>query len=122
MEKNSNDLNEKSIGIITSDFVKVSENLKLACSKIISNNFSNYPIIIMSKESVSIGTLFIDIGELMNNSWKYYATFLEVLIEKKIIHQIKEFKKKYKNSDEFCCLLVLLNNNSKIIFIPYPED
>jgi hypothetical protein len=122
MEKNSNDLNEKSIGIITSDFVKVSENLKLACSKIISNNFSNYPIIIMAKESVSIGTLFIDIGELMNNSWKYYATYLEVLIEKKIIHQIKEFKKKYKNSDEFCCLLVLLNNNSKIIFIPYPED
>jgi len=51
----------------------------------------------MSKESVSIGTLFIDIGELMNNSWKYYATYLEVLIEKKIIHQIKEFKKKYKN-------------------------
>ena len=71
MEKNSNDLNEKNIGIITSDFVKVSENLKLACSKIISNNFSNYPIIIMSKKSVSIGTLFIDIGELMNNSWKY---------------------------------------------------
>ena len=85
MEKNSNDLNEKNIGIITSDFVKVSENLKLACSKIISNNFSNYPMIIMSKESVSIGTLFIDIGELMNNSWKYYATYLEVLIEKKII-------------------------------------
>ena len=26
MEKNSNDLNEKNIGIITSDFVKVSEN------------------------------------------------------------------------------------------------
>ena len=84
MEKNSNDLNEKNIGIITSDFVKVSENLKLACSKIISNNFSNYPMIIMYKESVSIGTLFIDIGELMNNSWKYYATYLEVLIEKKI--------------------------------------
>ena len=45
MEKNSNDLNEKNIGIITSDFVKVSENLKLACSKIISNNFSNYNVI-----------------------------------------------------------------------------
>ncbi len=96
MEKNSNDLNEKNIGIITSDFVKVSENLKLACSKIISNNFSNYPIIIMSKESVSIGNLFIDIGELMNNSWKYYATYLEVLIEKKIYTKSKNLRKNIK--------------------------
>ncbi len=36
----------------------------------------------MSKESVSIGSLFIDIGELINNSLKYYETYLEVIIEK----------------------------------------
>ena len=122
MEKNCNDLNEKDIGNITSDFIKVSDNLKIACSKIINKKFSNYPIIIMSKKPVSLGTLFIDNSELMDNSWKYYASYLEILIENKIINEIKEFKKKYKKSDEFCCLLVILNNNSKIIFIPYPED
>tara|TARA_B110000914_G_scaffold130859_1_gene114330 strand:- start:119 stop:487 length:369 start_codon:yes stop_codon:yes gene_type:complete len=122
MEKNCNDLNEKDIGNITSDFIKVSDNLKIACSKIINKKFSNYPIIIMSKKPVSLGTLFIDNSELMDNSWKYYASYLEILIENKIINEIKEFKKKYKKSNEFCCLLVILNNNSKIIFIPYPED
>ena len=122
MEKNCNDLNEKDIGNITSDFIKVSDNLKIACSKIINKKFSNYPIIIMSRKPISLGTLFIDNGELMDNSWKYYASYLEIMIENKIINEIEEFKKKYKKSDEFCCLLVILNNNSKIIFIPYPED
>ena len=122
MEKNRNDLNEKYIGNITSDFIKVSDHLKIVCSKIINKKFSKYPIIIMSRKPISLGTLFIDNDELMNNNWKYYASYLEILIENKIINQIKEFKKKYKKSDEFCCLLVLLNNNSKIIFIPYPED
>ena len=34
----------------------------------------------------------------------------------------EKFIKNYKNSNEFCCLLVIFNNNSKIIYIPYPED
>ena len=101
MEKNRNDLNEKDIGNITSDFVKVSDNLKIACSKIINKKFSNYPIIIMSRKPISLGTLFIDNGELMDNSWKYYASYLEIMIENKIINEIEEFKKNIKNQMNF---------------------
>ena len=122
MENKDNDLDYKEIGIITSDFVKVSDQLKLTCSKIISNNFSKFPIIIMSMDEISIGSLLISKGELLDNKWKYYASYLELLTEKKFISNSKKFIKNYKNSNEFCCLLVIFNNNSKIIYIPYPED
>ena len=52
----------------------------------------------------------------------YFASYVEILLEKKIISELDIFKEKYKNYKEYCCLLTVINNNSKIIFIPYPED
>ena len=116
------ELDYKEIGKITSDFIKVSDQLKITCKKIIENKFSNHPIIILSNENINFGTLFLDKNEIMNNKWKYFASYLEILYEKKIISNIQAFKENYKNYEEFCCLLVAENNNSKIIFIHYPED
>ena len=119
---NIDELNNKEIGLITSDFVKVADQLKNTCQKIIENNFSNFPIIIMSKDKVKLGTLLIDKNEINENSWIYFASYVEILHEKKIISELDIFKEKYKNYKEYCCLLTVINNNSKIIFIPYPED
>ncbi len=116
------ELSNEEIGIITSDFVKVSDQLKTTCNKIIEKKFSKYPIIIMSRNEVKLGTLLIDINEISDNNWKYFASYLEILQEKKIISNLRVFKESYKNSDEYCCLLTILNNKSKIVFIPYPED
>ena len=121
MEEN-NDLDIHEMGIISSDFIKVADKLKIANLKIIEKKFSNYPIIIMSKNDINLGSLFVDFKEFFNNEWKYYASYLEILSAKNIINNEKIFKEKYKNKDEYCCLLVVMENKSKIIFIPYPED
>ena len=121
MEEN-NDLDIHEMGIISSDFIKVADKLKIASLKIIEKKFSNYPIIIMSKNDINLGSMFIDFKEFFNNEWKYYASYLEILSAKNIINNEKIFKEKYKNKDEYCCLLVVMENKSKIIFIPYPED
>ena len=86
------------------------------------NKFSKYPIIVMGRENFNLGSLFIDRDEILGNKWVYYASYLEILFENNIIKNKKEFIAKYKNIDEFCCLLVVFENNSKIIYIPYPED
>tara|TARA_B100002052_G_scaffold216501_1_gene198473 strand:- start:713 stop:1081 length:369 start_codon:yes stop_codon:yes gene_type:complete len=122
MENKNNDLDFDKIGLVTSDFVKVADQLKLACSKIVNNKFSKYPIIVMGRENFNLGSLFIDRDEILGNKWIYYASYLEILFENNIIKNKKEFIAKYKNIDEFCCLLVVFENNSKIIYIPYPED
>ena len=122
MNNKNNDLDFDEIGLITSDFIKVADQLKIATSKIISKKFSRYPIIIMSKSDISFGTLFIKENEISENNWNYYASYLELLTNKKIISNLDHFKKNYKNPEEFCCLLVVFKNYSKIIYIPYPED
>ena len=76
----------------------------------------------MGRENLNLGSLFIDRDEILGNKWVYNATYLEILFENNIIKNKKEFIAKYKNIDEFCCLLVVFENNSKIIYIPYPED
>ena len=122
MENKNNDLDFDKIGLVTSDFIKVADQLKLACSKIVDKEFSKYPIIVMGSENLNLGTLFINKDEIFGNKWVYYASYLEILIERNIIKNKNEFIAKYKNIDEFCCLLVVFENNSKIIYIPYPED
>ena len=122
MENKNNDLDFDKIGLVTSDFIKVADQLKLACSKIFDKKFSKYPIIVMGSENLNLGTLFINKDEILGNKWVYYASYLEILIERNIIKNKNEFIAKYKNIDEFCCLLVVFENNSKIIYIPYPED
>ena len=39
MDNNNTELSNKEIGLITSDFVKVSDQLKNTCNKIIEKNF-----------------------------------------------------------------------------------
>ena len=122
MDNNNIELSNEEIGMITSDFIKVSDQLKNTCKQIIEKKFSNFPVIIMTRDKVNLGTLLIDENEIENNKWKYFASYLEFLHSKKILNDIDIFKEKYKNHDEYCCLLTVINNNSKIIFIPYPED
>ena len=119
---NKEELDYNEIGNITSDFIKVSDQLKNTCEKIIEKGFSKYPVIILSKNNIDLGTLLVDQNEILDNKWKYLASYLEILIQKKIISNTKVFKERYKDYKEFCCLLVAESNNSKIIFIPYPED
>tara|TARA_B100000085_G_C18523599_1_gene504747 strand:+ start:43 stop:411 length:369 start_codon:yes stop_codon:yes gene_type:complete len=122
MDNNNIELSNEEIGMITSDFIKVSDQLKNTCKKIIEKKFSNFPVIIMTRDKVNLGTLLIDENEIENNKWKYFASYLEFLHSKKILNDIDVFKEKYKSHNEYCCLLTVINNNSKIIFIPYPED
>ena len=122
MENKNNDLDFDKIGLVTSDFIKVADQLKLACSKIVDKKYSEYTIIIMGNENLNLGTLFINKGEILENKWVYYASYLDILFQKNIIKNKDEFIAKYKNIDEFCCLLVVFENKSKNIYIPYPED
>ena len=57
MDNKNDELDYKEIGKITSDFIKVSDQLKITNQKIIEKKFSKYPIIILSKEFPKLGCL-----------------------------------------------------------------
>jgi hypothetical protein len=120
---NDPELNGKYLGTISSDFVKVSENLKEASYQIRKQGFSDFPIFPICKEPQPIGRLFLGMLD-MDLQWNYFVSFLDEFVQRKLIteDQVENFKLAYKNPDEFCCLFVVDKEFTNFIFIPYPED
>src|SRR5210317_1540024 len=121
--ENDPELSGKYLGTITSDFVNVSDNLKEAPYLIRKQEFSKYPIFVISKTDLPVWSLLYDQKEF-GLQWNYYASYLEDFIERKIVEKNKkdDFIAAYKDPDEYCCLFVVDKEFTKFIFIPYPID
>lgn len=119
---NDPELNGKYLGTISQDFVKVSDTLKEASYQIRKAGFE-FPIFPISKKSIAIGQLLIDRGSL-GLVWNYYASYIDEFIQRELIAKDRQedFKKTYKDPDEFCCLFVLDQEFAKFIYIPFPID
>ena len=125
MISNENDpeLNGKYLGTISSDFIKISENLKEAAYQVRKRKFSEFPIFPISKEEQPIGQLFLSRKEKAID-WNYYITYLDEFIQRKLIKEngVDQFKAAYKDPDEFCCLFVVDEEFTKFLYIPYPDE
>lgn len=122
-DANSPELNQKLMGYISQDFVKVADQLKEASYQIRKRGFSDYPIFIVTNNELELGALLIDRTELENN-YTYRATYMKEFIDRKLIGEesVGLFSENYKNADEFCCLFALIGEFSGFVFVPYPED
>lgn len=120
---NDPELNGKYLGTISSDFIKISDVLKEAAYQIKSRGFSDYPIFPISKEMQPIGKIFL--GKVEKNlEWNYFITYVDEFVQRKLISEesLEEFKKSYKDPDEFCCLFVMDGAFTSFVYIPYPEE
>ncbi|TFV94137.1 hypothetical protein E4S40_08845 [Algoriphagus kandeliae] len=120
---NDPELNGKYLGTISSDFVKISDVLKEAAYQVKSRGFSDFPIFPISKEKQPIGQLFLG-KEEKNLEWNYYITYIDEFVQRKLIAEdaLEDFKKAYKDPDEFCCLFVMDGAFTSFVYIPYPEE
>ncbi|MGY6741110.1 MAG: hypothetical protein ACXIUQ_00130 [Cecembia sp.] len=120
---NDPELSGKYLGTITKDFVQIAEVLKEASYQVRSRKFSEFPIFPISKEEQPIGQLFMGKTE-KGLDWNYYITYLDEFVQRKLIAEelLEDFKKAYKNPDEFCCLFVMDKEFTSFVYIPYPED
>lgn len=121
--QNDPELDGKYLGTITKDFVVVSDTLKEAAYQIKKRGFSDYPIFAISKMEIPVGQLLLA-KEQMATFWDYRASYLDEFIQRELIdaEKAEEFKKNYKDPDEFCCLFVVDMDFTKFVFIPYPVD
>lgn len=120
---NDPELDGKSLGKISQDFIKVADNIKEASYQIRKRKFSDFPIFILSKTEIALGQLLYKKDEV-GTDWNYFVTYIDEFIQKELIEKerVDEFKNNYKNPDEFCCLFVIEGEDAKFVFIPYPED
>lgn len=93
--------------------------LSKAADTIIDENVSNYPIFVVHQQVVEIGIEIIK-NPLPNMPWKVNATTLEEFVAKKLIYerQLEEFKKVYKDPQNYLCLFVLSQLGATFIFLP----
>ncbi|WP_026953676.1 hypothetical protein [Algoriphagus vanfongensis] len=120
---NDPELNGKYLGTISSDFIKISDVLKEAAYQIKSRGFSDYPIFPIAKEMQPIGKIFLGKAE-KDLEWNYFITYVDEFVQRKLISEesLEEFKKAYKDPDEFCCLFVMDGAFTSFVYIPYPEE
>lgn len=125
MENTANDpeLNGKFLGTITSDFIKVADQLKEAAYQMKSRNISEFPVFILCRNEQPIGQMlynrFAD-----NLEWNYYFAMVEEFVQRNIMDMegYQAFVQTFKNIDEFCCLFVVDPEFTNFVFVPYPED
>lgn len=114
-------LDPKYLGKISSDFVKVAEQLKEASYQIRKRGFSKYPVFPVSKIDQPIGQLLYQVGQ-MENTWNYYASFMEEFAQRELFEDENKFVEAYKDPDEYCCLFIIDREFTNFVFIPFPED
>lgn len=119
---NDPELDGKYLGTITADFARVADTLKEASYQIRKAGFE-YPIFPICADSQPIGQLLLGKQEL-GLQWNYYASFLDEFVQRELVAKDKEedFRKTYKDPDEFCSLFVIDRDFTRFVFIPYPED
>ncbi|WP_031525792.1 hypothetical protein [Dyadobacter crusticola] len=122
-DANSPELNQKLMGHISEDFVKVADQLKEASYQIRKRGFSDFPIFVVTNNELHIGALLIDAQEL-SNKFSYRASYMQEFVDRKLIGEesMLLFTENYKNADEYCCLFALIGEFSGFVFVPYPED
>lgn len=119
---NDPELNGKYLGTISQDFVKVSDTLKEASYQIRKAGFE-FPIFPISKKALPVGQLLIP-REPLQLDWYYNASFLNEFVQRELVaaDNEEEFKKNYRDPDEFCCLFVVDEAFASFVYIPFPED
>ncbi len=118
---NDPELSPKKMGVISQDFLKVSDLLKESSYQIRTRGFSDFPIFPVSSQPAPIGQELYPKGTL-DNEWYYNVTYLDEFVQRKIIEKAEEFKQTFKDPDEFCCLFVMEEDFTNFVYIPYPID
>lgn len=94
------------------------DELHFISQEIIKNEVSNYPIFIAHNEVVDLGKPIFTKEKHLTN-WHISISILEDFVNKKIIdiNKVDEFRKVYKNPDQYFCFFVITTEDPQFIFI-----
>lgn len=116
-------LDTQQLGIISEDFVAVSDTLKEASYQLRVRKISARPIMVACRELQPIGGLIIP-AHLHQTVFNYFLSFEEEFIQRGLISDegLTIFESHYRDADEFCCLFVVEETFTNFVYIPYPNE
>jgi hypothetical protein len=122
-DANSPEINNKLMGKVSSDFVKVSDYLKESSYQIRKREFSKFPVFVTTEQDVELGVVLFDKKDF-SSVYQYKASYFEEFITRGMIGEesVELFAEHYKDPDEYCCLFVIDADFAGFIYLPYPDD
>ncbi len=114
---------DKEYASLHNDVELLQDQLATISAEIRNQDISKYPIFIASKEPVEIGKLLFSPNKDLTN-WNIAMSTLENLVNLEIVslEKVDEFRKVYKDPDNFFCFLVMKPNQPEFIFIKRPKS
>jgi len=94
-----------------------------AAETIRDQGVSDYPIMLIHQQEVSVGIAIAERGKVAGN-WNVNASTLEEFLTKNLIEEnkIDSFKTIYKSRRGFICLFVLSELGAEFIFLPEKNE
>ena len=85
-------------------------------------NISKYPVFVATRgeNDIDLGLPIISRTDF-DISWNFSASHLEDLVNKNIVvkEKVEEFRKTFKNPNEFMCIFVAEENSASFVFMPF---
>lgn len=98
--------------------------IKQVAQGMLKGMVTKYPIFVAlrSQLDIDIGLPIINRAEL-DITWSFNASHLEDFVISNIIHddKVDEFKKNYKNPDEYMCVFIAEEGMMSFVFMPYDK-
>lgn len=107
------------LSTLEGDIKTLKEPLKETITEIVSQGYSNYPILIAHIEDMNFADKIID-KSLFNTAFHFSASTLEAMLSKGIILEDRReaFEEKIKASEGSACILLLHPEVMKFVFFP----
>ena len=105
---------------VASDFSRVAHLLREASYEIRCRCFSSYPLFVRCTEVPKLGVCLIAAGE-KDAEAHYHASSLEELNKVGFIEDTEVFSQRYKDPDQYCCLLLIEPEEIQFVYLPYPK-
>lgn len=96
--------------------------MKLAQQKVLDEDISKYPILVIHQEEIQIGIELANRNKV-NGNWSVHLSTLEEFVSKNLINdqKLQDFKGTFKNPEFYFCFFVLSELGAEFIFMPHPD-
>ena len=106
---------------VVTEFAKLAHLLQEASYEVRRRRLSAYPLFVRCEEAPNLGVCLIALGE-QGATAHYYASSLEELNKVGLVEDTEAFSQSYKDSDQYCCLLLVDPEEVQLVYLPYPEE
>lgn len=122
IENSAESVNNPLLESLQNDLRYYADYLQGMAREIIDSGTSKYPVFVAHQENVGpdLGKVVLQ-HEQLETRWSIHVSIMEEFVKKEIVkmEQFPEFKKSWKDPEQFMCVFVWAGAASSFVYLPY---